>query len=327
MYEYPCQNAENLIGDMENAIRQNPKHSVRFVGAAIEDTAALYEEYRRIRKAAISEHTEILSDYQEYEELCEETGRHFIPSKDVEGMEEAPEDRLSSDWKIRYMLTFAEKRSEIVQHFFPIDQELCIGSALFMFKLMSDIVSETKKCTDYLDWIRNAAAEFRSRLRLIKTSLGQTEESEEAIPDFDHSLEVILSYGKMGEEFSTHYKELLENWKNAYDKNAVTEEMRVLRKELSSDFYILYEKVFLETMREGDEPPHEVEMFLTFGYLDKELAGQGFPLRFTTFSNPPTVLLPDTSVLLFLFLTKVMYSAPLGSLWSRRTGSKTRWTA
>ncbi len=57
------------------------------------------------------------------------------------------------------------------------------------------------------------------------------------------------------------------------DQGASDDATRRLRKELTAYYYDIYKLVFFRTL-EGDRIPDEIFMFLYFGYIDEELAGE-----------------------------------------------------
>ena len=84
------------------------------------------------------------------------------------------------------------------------------------------------------------------------------------------SLEQILEYGQVPLELGEHFKECIKQFAELTDKYQVSDDIRVLRKAISKDFYEIYEAVFKIAYRTG-EYSKAVELFLNFGYVDEHL--------------------------------------------------------
>lgn len=94
--------------------------------------------------------------------------------------------------------------------------------------------------------------------------------NEGILKDLEGSLEQILTYGQIEPELSEHFRSRIETFYKIPDKYQVSDEMRVLRKEIAADFYAIYEKVF-KVAYSTQEFSRVVEMFLNFGYVDERL--------------------------------------------------------
>lgn len=116
-------------------------------------------------------------------------------------------------------------------------------------------------------------AEYRHKLE----NLGDPGESETAtvddVPDVAHSLETILSYAEVDVETAAAFRESVTKFAKMTDKNASDDAARKLRMTITKQFYGIYEKAFLKSLKDIDSVPRVVRMFFNFGYIDENLAG------------------------------------------------------
>lgn len=92
--------------------------------------------------------------------------------------------------------------------------------------------------------------------------------------DLVDSLETIMDYAKMSDESKAVFRDLINSYKAMPDKNSVDTECRAIRKQITAQFFEIYESVALRYF-EDFGTPIVIKMFLYFGYVDEELAGIG----------------------------------------------------
>lgn len=103
------------------------------------------------------------------------------------------------------------------------------------------------------------------------------------------SLETILDFAGLSKDKETAFREHVALYKATGDKNSTDDECTRLRRALTDDFYILYSEVFERSLT-VPELPLPVRMFLYFGYVDEELAGEensAVLYRLTCYMNEP----------------------------------------
>ncbi|MBR5338412.1 MAG: Crp/Fnr family transcriptional regulator [Lachnospiraceae bacterium] len=90
--------------------------------------------------------------------------------------------------------------------------------------------------------------------------------------DLVDSVDVILEYARVPDEYGDEFKKAVEMYKALPDKNVVDSESRAIRKKITKMFFELYENIALRTFQDFGYP-NVIKMFLYFGYVDAELAG------------------------------------------------------
>lgn len=90
--------------------------------------------------------------------------------------------------------------------------------------------------------------------------------------DLVDSIETIMDYAKLSDEAKSVFRDLVSSYKAMPDKNSVDSECRAIRKQITNQFFDIYESVALRSFEDFGIPT-VIKMFLYFGYVDEELAG------------------------------------------------------
>lgn len=96
------------------------------------------------------------------------------------------------------------------------------------------------------------------------------EQMVDQVANLEGSLDTILDYGEMDNEKSKKLLELMDRFYNMKDKTATDDSSRSLRREITSIYYDLYEKVFFRAIKD-DNCPIAVDLFLKYGLFDERL--------------------------------------------------------
>ena len=107
---------------------------------------------------------------------------------------------------------------------------------------------------------------------LIEDEIEEEEEQEEEEEGGDY-LTRILDYAQYEEEEGADFRNALEEYKALADMYSTSDDVRKLRKRIVNHFYKIYEQVFWQSI-ERKNIPVSVKMFLNFGFIDAELAGE-----------------------------------------------------
>ena len=120
--------------------------------------------------------------------------------------------------------------------------------------------------------LRKDALEKFERVILAGEVLQKTDamEVQKNIDELYHSLYQILEYSNLPTEEINAYSELVSQFAQLSDKEAMDDNTRRLRKQLTKDFYKIYEAVFLRAYKEKN-CPLAIDLFLRYGLLDETL--------------------------------------------------------
>ncbi len=127
------------------------------------------------------------------------------------------------------------------------------------------------------DLLAERLGAYKTRLESTDFSGNEGEEGDEVSEgkqraDLVDSLEVILEYARVPDEYAEEFKSAVEAYKALPDKNNTDSESRAVRKKITKMFFEIYEIIALRTFEDFGYPT-VVKMFLYFGYVDEELAG------------------------------------------------------
>ena len=123
---------------------------------------------------------------------------------------------------------------------------------------------------------------FASRSQTFQSSLNlmESKDSAEAGSSGDSeilgklagSLNTILDYAGSDLDTVTSFRQHVHAYKLLSDRASQDQDVALLRRQLTEEFYLLYSLLFTQTL-EQPNIPMPVKMFLYFGYVDEELAG------------------------------------------------------
>ncbi len=102
------------------------------------------------------------------------------------------------------------------------------------------------------------------------TKVEHAVDKESIIRELKGSIDQILQYGQVEEELGKHFKERVDKFYSLQDRLEISDATRALRREISRDFYAIYEKVF-KVAYSTEQYPKAVELFLNFGFVDERL--------------------------------------------------------
>lgn len=112
---------------------------------------------------------------------------------------------------------------------------------------------------------------------------------EDVLQLLSGSLETILDFAGLSQEQEASFRQHVALYKAIGDKNSTNDECVRMRKLLTEEFYILYSEVFERSLSVSTLPV-PVRMFLYFGYVDQELAGENNSVvlyRLACYMNEP----------------------------------------
>lgn len=120
---------------------------------------------------------------------------------------------------------------------------------------------------DYIPKQQNAAA------RSPVPALTFTKDDFFILDELKGSLDKILDYSEIDDDTRASVTDTFRRFKICSDRLSSDENIRLLRKQITGFFYDIYYKVFIKSIND-DAIPSYIYMFLNFGYMDEELAGE-----------------------------------------------------
>jgi len=131
---------------------------------------------------------------------------------------------------------------------------------------------------------------FVRKSQIYEASLIQARVKQYEEYDFDHAasaqiskkidvvsedcLQHILEFAQLGQEEADAFKAQVEAYRSLPDMTSTDTAAYKIRKQIAPVFYDIYYKTFLRAVENEDEATPIIEMFLNFGFMDAQLAGE-----------------------------------------------------
>lgn len=87
-------------------------------------------------------------------------------------------------------------------------------------------------------------------------------------------LQHILEFAQLGPDEIKTFKDQVEAYRSLPDMTSTDSAAYKIRKQIAPLFYDVYYKVFMQTVEDEDAASPVIEMFLNFGFMDTQLAGE-----------------------------------------------------
>lgn len=186
----------------------------------------------------------------------------------------------------------AQYRSQIISCYFdPSGNDLFDAATKLYYRLrqegqdaggLYDSIEQMLRLPDEYDIPPQAQAQTRAEAFRRKEGALQHPEAAQGAGDdsssdilklLEGSLETILDFAGLEGDKEASFREHVSLYRNIKDKNSTDDECTRLRRKLTDEFYLLYSEVFQRSLSVSGLPIC-VRMFLYFGYVDENLAGE-----------------------------------------------------
>lgn len=149
-----------------------------------------------------------------------------------------------------------------------------------LFQKITEIMEYIKNSNMYSKMLMdNRFSSYNSYdFRQAEAAFGRMKEWEEEPAweqeeERENYLTQILAYSRYDEGKGRVFRAQLEEYRNLPDILSTTDEVRKLRRQMTQAFYEIYELAFWRSVEER-RMPSAVKMFLNFGFMDEQLAGE-----------------------------------------------------
>ncbi len=96
------------------------------------------------------------------------------------------------------------------------------------------------------------------------------EDTQKALSELKDAFDKILDYAEIDSEQAPKMRSVMDDFVNIRDKHSSDDAARAIRRKLTENHYIIYEKVFMRAYKEGN-PPRVIDLFLKYGFADDRL--------------------------------------------------------
>lgn len=128
------------------------------------------------------------------------------------------------------------------------------------------LADRIKQCAEDLKRLRNN--------EIAEEAAAQDSTKSDIMGELYDSLDTILDFADIVGSERRFFKININKLKTLKDKNAIDDETMALKREITAKFYQIYSEVFFKSLEKEITPA--VRMFLYFGYIDENLAGEEY---------------------------------------------------
>lgn len=264
--------------DIENAVLSNPKISSVLASQMVQLSCNAYLNLKKKYEKLVQDIEKLRKDEKEYPTLCMLTGEPTRTFLELYNIEEIKKSEIINSWRADFVIALYKNDAKIREGFYGLDATICSGAVLVNTTLFRNILEESKYIFDFNNNFAKMTANFKSVFTKVKAKSEQLK--RDSVEDYENvsivnAIDTILEYANIDVEVKNRFKESVEQYKSSPNRSDASDEMRVIRRDIAKDFYRVYTDVFKKTVDEG-EAPIEVTMFLMFGFIDEELAGEEY---------------------------------------------------
>ena len=246
--------------------------SVNFLNQLADTLSELYDTGCKLCRDA-------KANYSDYKNIC---ARLMVPPKMFEGINvlvppEKPD--ILDSWQMSLCRAALDKNDLLRKECYPADIHFCVGVIMLSAQMARIIQLEIDKSQTFIQQIKNDTDDFMREYHSQKSKFDDAARQEAlesgsgSLPQIKNALTTILAFAETNRDIGDAFGRDIRAFMKAPDKAEKSTEMRRLRGDITTNFYTIYESAFFKSLT-TDDIPAEVKMFLLFGFVDEELAGE-----------------------------------------------------
>ncbi|SDB29947.1 Crp/Fnr family transcriptional regulator [Eubacterium oxidoreducens] len=271
-YEY------NEIEDIRKVLSANPKLMQMITSKIVSSVKDTYDMCAQQVALAHKDYHTLMNQFEKYPALCIEVGETPEIFSEMLRIGPPPEDMYVPDWQIPFLDAIIEHDAALGKVLYGTDVDISAGIVFTTSLFVTSFVEECEVFRKYREEIHTKSQAFRQKYVLIEAKVNAVRSAQgiegDEVPEIKNALDTILAYAAVSAEQVDEFKNLIMTYKGYNDRSSTTDELRMLRRKITGKFNEIYYAVFLESMKSQQSIPMEVRMFLNFGFVDEELAGE-----------------------------------------------------
>ncbi|MBQ7428314.1 MAG: Crp/Fnr family transcriptional regulator [Butyrivibrio sp.] len=280
VFSYPFNSNDDIL----KVLKSNPKIAPILASAAISAALNSVDAYNKQFDDTENEYNKIKNDYQDYNTLCisvGETPKEFPEINDLEAPEKTTHIK---DWVVSYFQALHDNEDIVKKGFYSISTDICTGIIMHAISIINIVSNENAILLDYKQQLLKDAGSFIANVHMLKTKAAGIEkalasgDASDIGPGIVNALDTILNYAEADEETTNKFRDAIIEFKNNKNRYDSSDESRTLRRTIGNLFYNIYIPVFYKSLDDPDIPI-EAKMFLMFGFVDEQLAGDDSTLK------------------------------------------------
>ena len=221
---------------------------------------------------------DLKADYSEYREVC--AGLMIQPESydEIDALEPPEAPAILSGWQADLCRAYHEKDELLRKDYYPADVNFCVGTIMNGAQLARSIQSQLELAVNFIRETKANAADFTREYHMQKAKLDEAKRQEKLgagsgkLPAIENAMNTILAFAAVDNDLAEAFRRDIRSFMKAPDKTEKSDDMRRIRRNITENFYTIYEAAFFKSQTVNDIPA-EVKMFFLFGFVDEELAG------------------------------------------------------
>lgn len=265
--------------DIEKVIRVNPRIAPILATATVRTANDSYAIYEAAFQNAKNEFDKLQQQREEYPKLSSSLGESVQNFPELDMVTPPQETEHLAGWMVTFLRSVKEHDDYLNKYVYTLGPDMILGFVMGSMRFMKHVIKENARLRQYVRDVQEVSMNFHSAYMKLEQKMRELRAVDEInvdaeeTPDLSDALSQILSFGEVPSSESLEFKNLIENYKSYTERGAMTDVMRKLRRDITDAFFRIYTPVFLKTL-ETDVVPAAVRMFLMFGFVDAEVAGQ-----------------------------------------------------
>ena len=284
-YDYTAREACTLFSfdysseeDLVSAVKSTPaiapvmaSASIAFVDGMLDELESLYEKGRGLV-------LDLQSDYTEYRNVCATLMVAPQRYEAVETLEPPEQPEILSSWQADLCQAWYEQDETLRKTYYALDLNFCVGNILLAARIAQLVQPQMEQMMAFIRETQEKTDAFLREYHTQKAKLDEAKRQEALdagsgeLPSIQNALDTILAFAGVERDVAEAFRRDIQTFYGTVGKTEKSDAMRRLRRNITDNFYLIYEAAFFRSL-ETQDVPAEVKMFFLFGFVDEQLAG------------------------------------------------------
>jgi len=274
LFSYDYNSEEDLVSAIKGTPAIAPvmaSASIALLNGLIDALNELYEKGRGLV-------LDLKSDYTDYCNVCATLMLAPEQFPAVEALEPPEEPEILSSWQTDLAQAYYEQDEKLRKSFYAADINFCVGNIMLAAQLARQLQPQLDQMVAFIRETHEKTDDFVREYCTQKAKLDEAKRQEalgsgsSELPSIQNAMETILAFAGVDRDTAEKFKSDILAFKDITYKTEKSDTMRRLRRDITENFYKIYEAAFYRSL-ETAEIPAEVKMFFLFGFVDENLAG------------------------------------------------------
>lgn len=270
VYSYPYED----ISDIYRIVRTNPKICAALTAQCMHNASDMLEIAAHEFDSARNAFDELTEDFEAYPLTSVRANVRQENFPEMGNIIPPDEWAIMAEWEMEGVKALAANEDRMRKFCYGISPEVAMVFVMRAYHAMQAVSDEVRRISQYRTELNSRTSRFVTAMRKARELAEAAERGEGGAVSIHNALETILEYARADEKSTEKFRKAVQEFKETPGRYDSSDETRVLRRNVASEFYNIYNAAFQRSMEEPGDIPPEVEMFFMFGFVDEELAGE-----------------------------------------------------